>query len=74
MSALLVTLDKLLYMEQQSQSSEFILQEMQRTTSKLTVDPAEVDNVVLNRLIIEVQSEKENHLHHYNRQHNRHNR
>ncbi len=40
----------------------------------LVVDTNDIDNAVLRRLIGEVQSEKENHLHAYNRQHNRHNR
>jgi hypothetical protein len=40
----------------------------------LVVNINEINNAVLRRLIGEVQSEKENHLHAYNRQHNRHNR
>jgi len=40
----------------------------------LVIDPVNVDNAVLKRLIGEVRSEKENNLHAYNRSHNRHNR
>jgi hypothetical protein len=62
-------------MEQQTQPSAFGQEDPQSCAAHaLVLNASEVDNAVLSRLIGEVQSEKENHLHAYNRQHNRHNR
>jgi hypothetical protein len=62
-------------MEQQAQLSAFVQENPQPCAAPtLVLDASEVDNAVLSRLIGEVQTEKENHLHAYNRQHNRHNR
>jgi hypothetical protein len=40
----------------------------------IIIDPAKMDNEVLKRLIGEINFEKENRIHSYNRTHNRHNR
>jgi len=40
----------------------------------LSLDAGAIDNVVLKRLIEEVQFDKENNINAYNRTHNRHNR
>lgn len=40
----------------------------------IKLDPSQIDNAVLKRLISEVQFEEVNHVHAYNRTHNRHNR
>ena len=44
------------------------------TTQEIILDASQVDNAVLKRLIEEIQIDKENGLHSYNRTHNRHNR
>jgi hypothetical protein len=40
----------------------------------LALDPSQIDNAVLRRLIQEVKYEQENNINSYNRIHNRHNR
>ncbi|MDN3585676.1 YhhA family cyclophane-containing RiPP [Pedobacter aquatilis] len=40
----------------------------------VAVDASKIDNEVLKRLIAEIDFDRENHLHAYNRTHNRHNR
>ena len=40
----------------------------------IIIDASKMDNAVLKRLIGEIDFEKENRLHAYNRTHNRHNR
>jgi len=40
----------------------------------IVIDASKMDNAVLKRLIGEIDFEKENRLHAYNRTHNRHNR
>lgn len=42
--------------------------------SSIIIDVKELDNAVLERLIGEINTEKENRIHSYNRTHNRHNR
>jgi hypothetical protein len=42
--------------------------------NKILIDPKTMDNAVLARLIGEIDFEKENRIHSYNRTHNRHNR
>ncbi len=46
----------------------------QKDQESLIIDPANMDNAVLKRLIGEIDFEKVNRLHAYNRTHNRHNR
>lgn len=46
----------------------------QNEQQPLIIDPAKMDNAVLKRLIGEIDFEKANRLHAYNRTHNRHNR
>jgi len=41
---------------------------------QLIIDPKNMDNAVLKRLIGEIDFDKENRIHSYNRTHNRHNR
>lgn len=41
---------------------------------QVSIDASKMDNAVLKRLIGEIDFEKENRLHAYNRTHNRHNR
>jgi hypothetical protein len=40
----------------------------------VSIDASKIDNEVLKRLIGEIDFEKENRIHSYNRTHNRHNR
>ncbi len=40
----------------------------------IIIDAKKLDNAVLERLIGEIKTEKENRIHSYNRTHNRHNR
>jgi len=42
--------------------------------NEILIDPKIMDNAVLARLIGEIDFEKENRIHSYNRTHNRHNR
>jgi hypothetical protein len=42
--------------------------------NELLIDPKTMDNAVLARLIGEIDFERENRIHSYNRTHNRHNR
>jgi hypothetical protein len=46
----------------------------QKEQQPLIINPANMDNAVLKRLIGEIDFEKVNRLHAYNRTHNRHNR
>ena len=54
--------------EQQNDQEQNLQQE------QLIIDAKNMDNAVLKRLIGEIDFEKENRIHSYNRTHNRHNR
>lgn len=45
-----------------------------QTSQPIIIDHTKMDNEVLKRLIGEIDFEKENRIHSYNRTHNRHNR
>ncbi len=45
-----------------------------QTPQEVIIDPVKMDNEVLKRLIGEINFERENRIHSYNRTHNRHNR
>ena len=46
----------------------------EQRSPQIVIDPAQMDNEVLKRLIGEIDFENQNRIHSYNRTHNRHNR
>ena len=62
-------------MQQQQNTSTAIENQKASLVSNLAIDPSQIDNAVLRRLISEVQFEKkQGDVSAYNRTHNRHNR
>lgn len=59
-------------MEQKQQENKDL--KNQDEPREISIDAAKMDNAVLKRLIGEIDFEKENRIHSYNRTHNRHNR
>jgi hypothetical protein len=59
-------------MEQKNE--ENLHKETDQATQQIVIDHTKMDNEVLKRLIGEIDFEKENRIHSYNRTHNRHNR
>jgi hypothetical protein len=59
-------------MEQKNE--ENLHKEADQTPQQIVIDHTKMDNEVLKRLIGEIDFEKENRIHSYNRTHNRHNR
>ena len=58
----------------EKKKEEEIHNEADQTTQQIIIDHTKMDNEVLKRLISEIDFEKENRIHSYNRTHNRHNR
>jgi hypothetical protein len=60
------------FMEQKNE--ENLHEGADQTTQEIVIDHTKMDNEVLKRLIGEIDFERENRIHSYNRTHNRHNR